>query len=394
MDERLKFVGEYLKEEESMSSLCRSFGISRKTGYKLVNRYRNDGMIGLEDRSKAPHSNCRSVSVELEEMILAVRASHPRWGPRKLRAWLLREHPRVDWPSASSIGRILKRHGKIVPRGRRRRCPPYTEPFGSCEAPNSIWCADFKGWFRTADGKRCEPLTVTDAHTRYLLACRALSHTTQNRVRTIFEAIFRQYGLPSAIRTDNGRPFASTALAGLSRLSVWWIRLGIRPERIDPGHPEQNGRHERFHKTLKDEAITPPKKTFLEQQRAFDSFSREYNTDRPHESLEDRTPGSLYEPSGRPYPAILPEITYPDDMIVRKVRPAGSIQWKGEEIYISETLVGEPVAFEQIDERYFKLFYSTIELAKLDDFKNKLVRPPVTRRNNVDSKHSKVLPMF
>jgi hypothetical protein len=199
-------------------------------------------------------------------------------------------------------------------------------------------------------------------------------------VRTIFEAIFREYGLPQTIRTDNGRPFASTALAGLSRLAVWWIRLGIRPERIEPGHPEQNGRHERFHRTLKEETISPPKANGVDQQHAFDRFCREYNTDRPHEALENHTPDSLYTPSHRPYPAILPEITYPDGMIVRKVRPAGSIQWKGEEIYVSETLVGEPVALEQIDDRHFQLLFGHLKLAVLDDFKGILIRPFVKKR--------------
>jgi hypothetical protein len=243
-----------------------------------------------------------------------------------------------------------------------------------------VWCADFKGWFRTGDGKRCEPLTITDGYSRYVLACRVLLRTTQACVRPLFEVAFRQYGLPWAIRTDNGTPFASTALAGLSRLAVWWIKLGIHPERIDPGHPEQNGRHERFHRTLKEEAITPPKATALDQQQAFDIFCQEYNTDRPHQALADQTPDSLYKPSLRPYPARLPKIAYPDRMIVRKVRPAGSIRWQGEEIYISETLVGEPVALEQIDEQRFQLYYGHLKLAVLDDAKKKLIRPPFTKR--------------
>ncbi len=380
MDERLKFIGEYLKQERSMLALCQSFGISRKTGYKLVKRYLNEGAVGLYDRSRAPHHHSRAVSAELVKMVLDLRTAHPRWGPRKLRAWLLRQHPVLEWPSISTIGRTLLRHGKIVSRGRRRRCPPDTQPFSSCDRPNSVWCADFKGWFRTGDGKRCEPLTITDGYSRYVLACRVLLRTTQACVRPLFEIAFRQYGLPWAIRTDNGTPFASTALAGLSRLAVWWIKLGIHPERIDPGHPEQNGRHERFHRTLKEEAITPPKATALDQQQAFDIFCQEYNTDRPHQALADQTPDSLYKPSPRPYPARLPKIAYPDHMIVRKVRPAGSIRWRGKEIYISETLIAEPVAFEQIDEQRFQLYYSHLKLAVLDDAKKELIRPPLTKR--------------
>ena len=380
MDERLKFIGECLKRERSMSALCRSFGISRKTGYKLVSRYLDEGFVGLYDRSRAPHHQANAVTEELVSAILSLRTVHPRWGPRKLRAWLARERPRTRWPSASTIGRILWRHGKVIPRGRSRRCPPYTQPFSSCSRPNAVWCADFKGWFRTGDRKRCEPLTITDGYSRYVLACQALPNTTQAAVRPVFEAVFLQYGLPWAIRTDNGTPFASTALAGLSRLAVWWIKLGIRPERIQPGHPEQNGRHERFHRTLKAEAITPPKANAIDQQQAFDRFCQEYNQDRPHEALGQKTPVSVFTPSLRPYPLRLPQIAYPDHMIIRKVRPAGSIWWHGQEVYISETLVGEPVAFEQTEEQIYQLYYGPVKLAVYDESKQKLIRPPVTRR--------------
>jgi hypothetical protein len=245
----------------------------------------------------------------------------------------------------------------------------------TCSTPNAVWCADFKGWFRTGDGKRCEPLTISDAHSRYLIACRALSRTTHGAVRPIFETAFRHYGLPQCIRTDNGAPFSSTALGGLSRLAVWWIRLGILPERIAPGHPEQNGRHERLHRTLAEETVAPPRHSLVDQQIAFNRFRREYNQQRPHEALNNRTPDSVYRSSSRPYPSRIPEIAYPDHLIVRKVRPAGSIWWQSREIYISEVLVGQPIALEPIDERYYNIIYGPITLARLDNYKRKIIRP-------------------
>lgn len=380
MNERMKFLGTYLRQEQSLSALCREFGISRKTGYKWIDRFLSDGPVGLFDQSRAPHHHPEAVGREIEARILCLRERYPRRGPRKLRAWLEAHCPETPWPSTSTIGRILTRHGKIVVRGRRRRTPPYTQPFQTCTEPNAVWCADFKGWFVTGDGRRCDPLTVTDSFSRYLLACRVLPRTTQGCVRSVFEALFREYGLPWAIRTDNGTPFASRALGGLSRLAVWWIKLGILPERIDPGCPEQNGRHERFHRTLKEETASPPKASAIDQQQTFDYFRREYNEDRPHEALGDIPPGKVYTSSRRPYPSRLPEIVYPDHLIIRKVRPSGRIRWQGGELYISEALIGEPVAFEAIDERSFQIYYGPIKLAVYDEEKKKLITPPVIRR--------------
>ena len=380
MDERLKFVAAYLGQESSMAALCQQFGISRKTGYNLVHRFSLEGLLGLYDRSRAPHHHPHAVSEDIVSSILSLRMDHPRWGPRKLHAWLIRNRSHTQWPSVSTIGRILKRRGKIIPRRRSLRTPPYNRPFQGCLGPNDIWCADFKGWFRMGDKSRCEPLTVTDGHSRYVLACRALSTTTQGAVRPIFESLFREYGLPWAIRTDNGPPFASRALGGLSRLAVWWIKLGIIPERIEPGRPEQNGRHERFHRTLKAEAISPPAYCLIDQQNAFDRFCLEYNSDRPHEALDNATPASIYEPSRRAYPSRMPQIAYPDHMSIRKVKPSGQLYWKGRELYVSETLVGEPVAFEQIDERYYQMYYGPIKLAILDDKTKTIIKPPAIKR--------------
>lgn len=380
MDERLKFVAAYLGQESSMAALCQQFGISRKTGYNLVHRFSLEGLLGLYDRSRAPHHHPHAVPDDIVSSILSLRMDHPRWGPRKLHAWLIRNRSHTQWPSVSTIGRILKRRGKIIPRRRSSRTPPYNRPFQGCLGPNDIWCADFKGWFRMGDKSRCEPLTVTDGHSRYALACRALSITTQGAVRPIFESLFREYGLPWAIRTDNGPPFASRALGGLSRLAVWWIKLGIIPERIEPGCPEQNGRHERFHRTLKGEAISPPGYCLIDQQVAFDRFCLEYNCERPHEALDNATPASIYAPSRRAYPSRVPQMAYPDHMSIRKVKPSGQLYWKGRELYVSETLVGEPVAFEQIDERYYQMYYGPIKLAILDDKTKTIIKPPVTKR--------------
>jgi transposase InsO family protein len=380
MDERLRFVGECIKGERSMSALCREFGISRKTGYRLLHRYRLEGVLGLFDRSRAPHHHPHAVSEDMVAVILWLRERHPRWGPRKLRAWLDCNRPRTSWPSASTIGRILLFHGKTARRRRLRRTPPYSQPFRTCLEPNAVWCADFKGWFRTGDGTRCEPLTVSDAHSRFVLVCRALPRTTQGSVRPVMEAIFREYGLPWAIRTDNGSPFASRALGGLSRLAVWWIKLGIIPERIDPGCPEQNGRHERFHRTLKEETASPPRPSLSQQQQTFDRFCQEYNYDRPHEALDNYTPGQIYQPSPRPYPSRIPDIAYPQHMIVRIVRPSGQLHWQGEEFYISETLVGEPVAFEPIDDRRYQLYYGPVKIAQYDNRTKKIIKPKTKRR--------------
>lgn len=380
MDERLKFIGEYLKQERSMSALCKEFNISRKTGYKLVHRYVMEGFYGLYDRSRTPHHHPHAVGEDIITAILSLRNRYPRWGARKLHAWLYKHSPGVDWPSVSTIGRILLRQGKIIPRRRSRRTPPYTRPFQDCRAPNDVWCADFKGWFKTGNQSRCEPLTVTDGYSRYALTCRALPYTTQAVIRPLFESLFREHGLPWAIRTDNGRPFASTALGGLSRLAVWWIKLGIIPERIEPGHPEQNGRHERFHRTLKEESINPPQATLEEQQAAFDRFCLYYNRERPHEALSNNTPASVYKSSPRPYPSRIPEVVYPDHMIVRKVRPSGSIHWHGRELYISETVIGEPVAFEQVDEINYQIYFGPVKLAIYNEKKNKIIRQPSSRK--------------
>lgn len=399
MDERIKFIGMYLAHELSVATLCREFGISRKTGYKLIRRWIEDGPRGLADRSRAPHTHPNAVSEQLEEAVLVARRTHPTWGPKKLRAWLQRWRATTRWPAASTIGQILDRHGLTVPRRWSRKTTIYNEPFVGCDYPNAVWSADFKGWFQTGDGSRCDPLTISDNYSRYLLRCQAVTPTNHEAIRPIFEAAFREHGLPVAIRTDNGPPFATTTVGGLSRLSVWWLRLGIIPERIEPGKPAQNGRHERMHRTLKRETATPPKGTLRTQQQAFDRFRAEYNKERPHEAIGQQVPIDRYRPSLRPYPLILPEITYPDEMEVRWVKFQGDISWGSRHIYLCKTLAGEPVGLRQISERLWDIYFAHIRLAQLDSQEKRLIHLPRKRKKNKLNEENKkpvskkVLPM-
>jgi len=266
----------------------------------------------------------------------------------------------------------------VVARKKRRRTAPYTAPLAHADGANRVWCADFKGWFRTRDGERIDPLTISDAHSRYLLRCQAVEKTDTARVQAIFEAAFREYGLPEAIRTDNGPPFASSALAGLSRLAVWWIKLGIVPERIAAGHPEQNGRHERMHRTLKQEAAQPPAANRRQQQQALDQFRQQYNEVRPHEALQMRTPASVYQPSARTFPARVPEPEYPESMLVRSVRPKGHFRWKKHDVFLSEVLWGESVGLWAEDDRWFTIYFAQRPLARFDS--RKLQVTPLPKR--------------
>jgi transposase InsO family protein len=311
------------------------------------------------------------------ERLIAAKRGHLRWGPKKLVAWLQAQDPQVHWPAPSTAGDILRRAGLVRRRLGRRRSAPWGHPFATAAAPNDVWAIDLKGWFRTGDGVRCDPLTVADAATRYLLVCQGLRQPRGPEVRRVLERAFREYGLPWAIRTDNGPPFASTGLGGLSRLSVWWVKLGILPERIAPGHPEQNGRLERLHRTLKAETASPPQATWQSQQRAFDAFRRLYNEERPHEALGQRPPATVYGPSSRPYPPRLREPEYGSTMVVRRVRSNGEIKWRGGLLYLSEALRGEPVGLHQHDERYWTVHYGPLQIALMDDHARKLYRVPV-----------------
>ena len=372
MDERTRFVLEHERGLYTMTELCEIYDIARETGYYWLRRYQRGGLEALRDQGRAPGRHPNQTPEQIEEMVLQLRRAHMSWGPRKLKHVLQREAPHRPWPAASTIGALLAREGLVIPRKKRRRAPPYTQPFASADAPNRVWCADFKGWFRTQDGERIDPLTITDACSRYLLRCQRVEKTDGARVRAIFEGAFRECGLPEAIRTDNGPPFASRAIAGLSRLSVWWMKLGIVPERIAAGHPEQNGRHERMHRTLKEETASPPAANWRAQQRAFDHFRREYNEQRPHEALGQQTPGSAYTPSLRSYPACVPEPEYGSALQVRRVRLRGEFTWKHQDVFLSETLIGETIGLLPIDDRVYTVYFAAFPIACFDSHRGRI----------------------
>lgn len=387
-EERMRFVAACLDEDGdwTMNELCEAFGISRKTGYKWQERHAAFGLDGLKDRSRAPRTCPNAVPAAVVERLLAVRRQHRFWGPRKIVAWLRRREAAIGWPAASTAGEILKRHGLVRPRRRRR--PALTQATGLCrpQAANDQWSADFKGWFRMADGQRCDPLTIADGFSRFLLRCRAVQRPDEEHTRPVFRSAFRDYGLPRAMRTDNGPPFASTqALGGLTRLSAWWVKLGITLERIDPGEPQQNGRHERMHATLKQETARPPRANGRAQQRAFDDFCHVYNFERPHEALADTPPAQWYEASPRPYPERQPELEYPGHFEIRQVRSSGEIKWRGEFLYVNQALIGEPVGLEPISDRHWRMFFGPVALGLLDDHTGKLLayRPRVRQRRAV-----------
>jgi len=367
MDEKIRMISNWLSGEYNITELSRIHKVSRKTLYKWIERYEADQDSGLQEWSRRPLAMPRATPPELVAEILASKSQHEHWGPRKILVWLRSHQPEKSWPAASTMSLILKRHGMVHVRHKRHHTPPYSQPFLKSNQPNEVWCADFKGQFQLGAGGLCYPLTLTDSYSRYLLGCWGLEHTTYLTTRSYFELAFREYGLPSAIRTDNGVPFASVGLGGLSSLAVWFIKLGIRPERIEKGHPEQNGRHERMHRTLKSEAISPPRKNMKEQQRVFDRFRASYNDDRPHEALGQRTPASIYRSSAREYPAKLPGAEYPENFSVRHVKRGGGFKWRNQELYLSQALSGELIGLKEIDIALQKIYFSFYPVGILDE---------------------------
>jgi transposase InsO family protein len=376
VEKRKQFLAEYASGQGTISELCRAYGISRPTGYEVLRRYQEQGEAGLDEQSRAPRRHPNQTAAEIEAAVLELRRAHMTWGPRKLKWVLQREQPDVAWPAASTMGTLLGREGLTRHRKQRRKVAPYTQPLQAATEPNRIWCADFKGWFRTQDGERIDPLTITDAHSRYLIRCQAVEMTDTGRVQAIFEAAFRECGMPWAMRTDNGPPFASRAIAGLSRLAVWCMKLGIVPERIEAGHPEQNGRHERMHRTLAEATASPAAANRRAQQRAFDRFRREYNQERPHEALGMQTPAAVYVPSPREYPARVPEPEYGSALWVRRVDCTGHISWKHENVFLSEVLAGERVGLLPLDERYDRVYFAQVPLARFDRQRLRMERLP------------------
>ena len=349
-----------------MAELCRQYTVSRKTGYKWLGRYKGQGIDGLDDRSRVPHNCSHRMSLEVEQEVLALRHKHPTWGPKKLRARLAVVAPDGHWPAPSTIGDLLSREGLVHRRRLRQRTPPRTAPFAVCRAANDLWCADLKGWFRTGDGLRCEPFTLSDASTRYLLKVKAVRRHDVEHVWPLLDAAFREYGLPLALRSDNGPPFGSTGAGGLSPLAVRLIKAGVMPDRTDPGRPDQNGRLERLHLTLQQDTADPPAVTLNAQAQRFVRFKYVYNEERPHEALGLITPTSIYQPSSRVWSGRLRSPDYGDDFAVRKVRPSGEIRWRGNSVYINHTLAGEPIGLRETDDGLSIVMYGPMELGRLD----------------------------
>jgi putative transposase len=348
-----------------MTELARRYVISRKTVYKWIERYEADPTTGLVEWSRAPHAHGRSRPDDLREAVLTLRKQHPSWGPKKLRTILHERQPKCAWPAASTMGEWLRRAGASEPRRRTRYVVPLSQPLAAAQAPNDVWSADFKGWFRTGDGTRCDPLTVTDACSRFVLCCR-ITAQNQRGVRPWFDRVFREYGLPWALRTDNGSPFASTGPGRLTQLAVWWLKLGIQLDRIDPGHPEQNGRHERFHLTLQQETTATPAPTPRAQQRRFDRLRQEFNHVRPHEALGQRPPGRVYVASPRPYPARLEDPWYDSTHEVRRVNRNGQIKWKGALVFVSEAMRREIVGITETERGDWTVRFMNVELGRID----------------------------
>jgi putative transposase len=365
MDERLKFVARVL-DGEKMAVLCREFEISRKTGYKIFQRYKDCGVEGLTDRSRRPYRHARQLPFQIEKAIVQLKQEHPSWGAPKIRERLRRQHSEIHCPAISTVHAILDRNG-LVKRRRRRIYKPQGTPLAHAHHPNDLWCADYKGEFMLTDRRLCYPLTITDFASRYLLCCESLSSTQMMYAFSVFERVFKDFGLPRAIRTDNGSPFASAnALFGLTKLSVWWLRLGIDIERIKPGHPQQNGRHERMHLTLKQEATKPAAKNFLQQQARFDAFIDTFNRERPHQGLNMRYPAEVYQPSLRPYNG-LPELQYPFHDRTITVTRCGRICLGAQKINLSQAFAGQRVGIKQVEERIWLVSFMRYDLGYFDD---------------------------
>lgn len=367
MDQRTQFIADHLRDTLSITELCELYGIARKTGYKWIDRYLHHGPAGLEELSRAPRRSPNQTSDEIVSALLAARRRHPRWGGRKLLALLHKQHPRWDLPGRSTASEILKRHGMIPRQRRRRRIGHPGKPTSQILAPNDVWSADYKGQFLTGDGYYCYPLTVTDGFSRFLLGCQALGSTAEQGAKPVFTRLFQEYGLPTRMRTDNGVPFATPTLGRLSRLSAWWVRLGIVPEFIEPGHPEQNGRHERMHRTLKAETTRPAAGSLAAQQRRFNVFREEFNHERPHEALDDETPAACYTPSPRPMPDRLPPLEYPDRFETRYVSANGGIRWNSRWVNVSTVCAEEYVGLEEIADGIWTVYFGPLRLGRFHE---------------------------
>lgn len=382
-EERWRFIEDWNSGDFHIAELCEHYGVTRKTGYKWLDRYLAQGIKGLQDKSRAPHHHPNEVGAEMEERIIAMREQHPRWGAPKIRGRLVLDRIGETIPAESTIGEILKRNGLTVPRKRRRSSRGGEQQLAEAAGPNRVWCADYKGWFRTQDGSRIDPLTISDQYSRYLFRCQAVAAADYLHTKAVMEAAFREYGLPERMRTDNGAPFGSNGESGLTGLTVWWIKLGIVPEHIQPGKPQQNGRHERMHRTLKQETASPPAANRRTQQARFNQFRKQYNEQRPHQALGQQPPANFYQPSARPYPTRLTEVEYPTGWTLRRISPAGQLRWGGEYVFVAHPLAGETVGLEQIDERHWKVWFSFHQIGVLDT-ERLMIRRPAPGKQTAD----------
>jgi transposase InsO family protein len=367
MDQKIQFIADFSKKRSSFTELCERYEISRKTGYKWIERYIEDGPGALEDLPRKPHHFPNETDPEIVAALLELRRKHPFWGGKKILTIVHGRHPRWDLPCRATVQEILKRNGMVPIRRWRRRIGHPGKPTSSILAPNDVWSADFKGQFKTSDGVYCFPLTVTDGFSRYLIGCQALHSTAVSSAKSVFIRLFEEYGLPTRIRTDNGVPFATNTLARLSSLSAWWVRLGILPEFIEPGKPQQNGRHERMHRTLKAETALPPAGSMAAQQRRFNRFRDEFNNLRPHEALDQQTPAYVYSPSPRPMPRKIIPFEYPDRFEVRYVNASGGIRWVSNWVQVSTVCSGEYVGLEEIDDGIWEVYYGPLKIGRFHE---------------------------
>lgn len=370
MDEKLKFIARLL-DGEKMAPLCREFGISRKTGYKIFERYKDSGIEGLNDRSRRPYRHANRLPFQIERMIVTLKQDYPHWGAPKIREKLAHRYPQVHCPAISTVHAVLDRHG-LVNRKKRRRYKPQGTPLQDTQKPNGLWCADYKGEFMMGNRHYCYPLTITDYHSRFLLACDGNENTKEAHAFRVFEQAFKEYGVPNTIRTDNGLPFSSpNALFGLSKLSVWWLRLGIGIERIKPGHPQQNGRHERMHLTLKKETTKPPAYNLLQQQEMFDYFTKQYNEERPHQGINMKYPAQLYTPSSREYKG-LSDIDYPLHDKTITITTCGRICIGRRKINLSSVFAGQKVGIREVEDKIWLVSFMNYDIGFFDEQENRI----------------------
>lgn len=374
MDQKIQLIADWQKQFFSLTDLSQKYGISRPTVYKLIGRYEQCGIEGLKEQSRAPKTCPHKLSEKVVNLVIQEKLKNHKRGPRKIRAQLKRQHPELKLPAISTISYWLKKEGLVEKRKKRLHVPPYTQPFRDCDKPNDSWSIDYKGQFYMKNNHVCYPLTVTDNFSRYILGCKALQGPRYIPTRKHLELIFREYGLPYVIRSDNGTPFAGKCIGGLSRLSIWFIRLGIIPERIKKGCPQENGRHERMHRTLKNDILDSVAKNLKEQQKAFDIFRYDFNHHRPHESLDDQTPSDYHKKSNRPYLERPHLPAYDLDYIVRQVRHSGEIKFKGQMFFITELLAGQPLGLKEIADGLWQIQYSFYVLGSVDLRKNKIIR--------------------